>query len=168
MLRLNVGSGQRRFEGHGWKNIDCVSRPDQIPDIICDVTKEPLPNGADMIALIHCLEHWVLSDADTVLRECYRALKDGGELLVVVPNIKELAKAWLRGDINDYIYKVNLMGAWQGEIGDLHKWHWLPEELRTKLHEVGFNSTMPFDWRAIPGADSLMPDWWYYGVWATK
>ncbi len=168
MLRLNVGSGQRRFEGHGWQNIDCVSRPpDQIPDQILDVTKEPLPGPAGLIMLVHVLEHWTLSDGVEVLRKCKSALSHTGSLIVIVPNLDALARAWIAGKISDYIYIVNLMGAYQGEIGDIHKWHWTPHELTKTLKEVGFGSILPFDWRKIPGAESLSQDWWYYGLEAT-
>ena len=33
-MKLNIGSGQRRF-GDGWVNLDVVSRPpDQVPDVL--------------------------------------------------------------------------------------------------------------------------------------
>ena len=170
MLRLNVGSGQRRFEGHGWVNVDCVSRPpDQVPDIIHNIIESPLPySDVDMIALVHVLEHWVLQDGVKALTECYRALRPGGSLLVIVPDIRALAKAWLRGDITDYIYKVNMMGAYQGEPGDCHRWHWTAQEMYTQMKDIGFTSAHAFDWRMIPGAESLSRDWWYYGIEAWK
>jgi predicted SAM-dependent methyltransferase len=170
MLKLNVGSGQRRFEGHGWINLDCVSRPpEQVPDVIHDLLKAPLPyDDVDLIALVHVAEHWLLHDAVSIFGDCYRALKPGGSLIVIVPDIKALAKAWLRGDITDYIYKVNMMGAWQGQEGDSHKWHWTYHELQGVLHDAGFGLVQPFDWRVIPGAESLSRDWWYYGIEATK
>lgn len=170
MTLINLGSGQRRFEGHGWVNIDCVSRPpDQVPDVVHNVLESPLHySGVDMIALIHVLEHWVLGDGVKVLTECYRTLKPGGSVLVIVPDLRSLAKAWLRGDIDDYIYTVNLMGAYQGEVGDIHKWHWTPDKLNDTLRGVGFRHVVPFDWRVIPGAESLSRDWWYYGIEAFK
>lgn len=170
MLRLNIGSGQRRFEGYGWVNIDCVSRPpDQVPDVIHDVLTAPLPyENVDMIMLCHVLEHWVLQDGIKVLTECHRALKPQGSLIVIVPDIRALAKAWLRGDITDYIYKVNMMGAYQGEVGDSHRWHWTVTELVEQMSMIGFKATNMFNWRAIPGAESVIKDWWYYGIEAVK
>lgn len=169
MLNLNIGSGQRRFEGHGWVNVDCVSRIGQVPDLVCNILTEPLPfTFVDTVALVHVLEHWTLPDAMAALRECYRVLTVGGSLIVIVPNIRELATAWLQGRIDDYIYTVNMMGAYQGEIGDIHKWHWTPTGLAKALSEVGFYATKKFDWRPIPGAESLTSDWWYYGIEAIK
>lgn len=168
-MRLNIGSGQRRFEGHDWVNLDCVSREGQVPDVICDVLKEPIPySDVDMIALVHVLEHWVLADAVAVLAECHRALRKDGSLIVIVPDIRALAKAWLKTEITDYIFKVNMMGAYQGETGDIHKWHWTRPELVKTLTDVGFHKIDLFDWRAIPGAESLSSDWWYYGIEAIK
>jgi O-methyltransferase domain len=170
MTRINIGSGQRRFEGHGWINLDCISRPpDQVPDVVRNVLTEPLGySDADMIALVHVLEHWNMHEARTVLEGCHQSLKVGGSLIVIVPDIRALAKRWLRGEITDFIFKVNMMGADQGQPGDIHRWHWLREELHLELGNVGFRSTELFNWRRIPGADSLAPDWWYYGIEATK
>ncbi len=171
MTLLNLGSGQRRFEGHGWINLDCVSRPGQVPDVVCDVLMEPLPferNSVDLIVLYHVLEHWVLQDAIGVLHECHRVLSDNGSLIVVVPDLRALAQRWLTRSIDDYIYIVNLMGAYQGEIGDIHKWHWTPQSLGRALRECGFSTVRGFDWRVIPGAESICKDWWYYGIEAAK
>ena len=169
---INVGSGQRRFESVpgviDWSNVDCVSRPpDQVPDIICDVGKERLPfddGTADYVVLHHVYEHYNLGAADDLVRECHRVLKEGGALIVCVPNIKALAERWLKGEIKDYIFMVNVYGAYQGEVGDIHKWGYTPASLAAALHDAAkWLVIKSFDWRQIPGAE-IAVDWWITGA----
>ncbi len=170
MTMLNIGSGQRRFEGHGWVNIDCVSRSGQVPDIVCDVLKERLPfedNSVDLVALVHTLEHWELSSQDHAIGDIYRVLKPGGSVIIIIPDIRALAQRWLARQISDYIYSVNLCGAYQGEEGDFHRWHHTRTSLREKLVRWGWTQVKEYDWRAIPGMD-VSKDWWYWGAEAVK
>ena len=174
MIRLNVGSGQRRFDPeYGWVNIDKISRPDQVPDIICDVGVERLPfddGTIDMVVLHHVLEHFHLGpEVDAVLLECHRVLEDHGSLLVFVPDMRALAQAWMTRQISDYIYMVNVYGAWQGENGDDHHWGWSGESLVKQLRSmpVQWYDVHSFTWRHIPGAD-IARDFWICGMEAVK
>lgn len=171
----NLGSGQRRFNSVPgvieWANLDCVSRPpDQVPDFICNALKETLPfedASLDFVALVHVLEHWELSSQDYALSECHRVLKSGGSLIIVIPDIRALAHRWLTRQISDYIYSVNLCGAYQSEEGDFHRWHHTRESLRQKLGNWKWNSVFEFEWRSIPGFN-CQRDWWYFGTETTK
>ena len=174
MLAINIGSGQRRFESIpgviDWRNLDCVSRPGQVPDIVCDVLKEPLPfedSSVDLVMLYHFFEHLPLMRADGVVAECHRVLRIGGSLIIVVPDLRALAQRWLSRQISDFIYVVNLMGADQGEPGDLHRWHYTPESLTEKLSQQTWEGIRVFNWGPIPGAD-ISKDFWYYGIEAFK
>jgi SAM-dependent methyltransferase len=176
-LRLNVGSGQRRFDNaHGWVNVDCVSRPpDQVPDVICDANslhKEFSPNSADMIVFHHVLEHFGCGEADGILKSAWEILKPGGSLLIFVPDMKKLAGRWLSGEIDDYIFMVNAYGAFQGEEGDRHRWGfsrtYLIDTISSVLNNVAYDcgnyqGCIEFDWRDIPGAD-IAKDWWILGI----
>jgi len=173
MRAINLGSGQRRFEsvpGCEWRNVDCVSRPGQVPDVVCDVMKEPLPfedGSVDLVVLYHVLEHFELSSADRVIAEAHRVLKSGGSLIIVVPDLRALAQRWLMRQISDYIYCVNLMGAYQGEEGDFHRWHYTPESLTEKLRQKEWAGVQMFNWREIPGM-AVSKDWWYWGAEAIR
>lgn len=167
-MRVNLGSGQRRFEG--WVNIDIVSRPDQQPDVIADGALLPLPsNSVQTIVLSHTLEHFHLGDANTMLEDCHRTLTPGGSLIITVPNMKTLAKRWLLGQIEDYIFFVNTYGAWQGEEGDDHHWGFSHQSLVSYLTslKIKWRSVQSFNWREIPGA-SIARDWWICAVEAVK
>lgn len=185
MIGLNIGSGQRRFESTGsmtWVNVDCVSRPpDQVPDFVCDVGREKLPyfgqansnpkNGdyVDVIVLHQVYEHFGLGEGHGLIRECHRVLKPGGSLIITIPDMKALAHRWLLGQISEYIYFVNVYGAYQGEEGDRHKFGYTYEGLLADFQNVGvsWSDFGKFSWRSIEGAN-IARDWWILGVEARK
>ena len=171
--KLNIGSGQRRFEcSQGWVNIDCVSRADQIPDLILNVGKEKLPyhdETMDTCVLHHVLEHFGLGEGQSLITECQRVLKPGGSLIVTVPDMEKLAKGWLDGTFSDYIYMVNVYGAYMGEPGDRHCWGFRERTLMEEIARGGrWRSIEAFNWRQVPGADIARDDRWILGVEAFK
>lgn len=164
MLALNIGSGQRRFEsrlGWNWVNVDCVSREHQVPDIIADARHLPYDDGTvDLCVFHHILEHFGCGEADGIIKECHRVLTERGSLLVFVPDLKQLAGRWLRGEIDDFIFMVNVYGAYQGEEGDRHRWGYTQDNLVTYLKkQADWNWVGPFEYRNIPGANIAL-DWW--------
>jgi predicted SAM-dependent methyltransferase len=173
-LGYNLGSGQRRFESVPneieWVNVDIVSRPpDQIPDVVCDIKDLPGKYGsgnADYVVAHHLVEHWGLGEFPFDV--CYQLLKPGGSLLIFIPDIKALAERWLRGEISDYIYVVNLMGAFQGLETDRHRWHHTVNSLASVLRDAGhWSSILPFDWRLIQNLAAAR-DWWILAYEAVK
>ncbi len=169
---LNIGSGQRRFDNaEGWVNVDCVSRPGQVPDLICDVGSQPLPyadNSMSFVVLHHVYEHFGLGEGHAMIREIQRVLIPSGRLIVTVPDMTALAHRWLSGDLSNYNYFVNVYGAYQGEPGDRHKWGFNGPELMSDLDRAThWRSIRLFDFRKIPGAD-IAQDWWILGVECVK
>lgn len=68
-------------------------REDMKPSIVCDVRKLPVPDQVfDIVFSSHTLEHFSYQSADKVLKEWSRVLKVGGELRLVVPNLRYVAK----------------------------------------------------------------------------
>ncbi len=172
MNNLNIGSGQRRFDQtFGWINVDVVSRPGEEPDLICDVGKERLPyeeGSIDCCVLHHVYEHFRPGDGHGIVAESHRVLRPGCSLILTLPNWRALAERWLTGQIDDYIYFINMYGAWRGEEGDSHKWGYSMGGLMKDLMDVApWTAVKPFDWRRIPGAD-IAKDWWISGMEAVK
>jgi predicted SAM-dependent methyltransferase len=174
MMGYNLGSGQRRFESVpgviDWINVDIISRPpDQVPDVICKIEDLPEMFGtgnADYVVAHHLCEHWGLGEFP--FRTCYDLLKPGGSLLIFIPDIRALAIRWLEGGISDYIYVVNLMGAYMGLETDRHKWHHTANSLGKALYECAdWTAYITFDWRTVPGMNAAR-DWWIMSMEAVK
>ncbi len=122
MLKLNLCSGQRPF-GAGWTN--CDTNPRWSPDVVTDCTSMPMfaDNSAEMIVIHHGAEHFTLSGSQALFAECNRILAPEGSLLVFVPDLEALVKAWTHGRISDYIFCVNLHGAYMNDSADFHRWN---------------------------------------------
>ncbi|MBN2198089.1 methyltransferase domain-containing protein, partial [Candidatus Wolfebacteria bacterium] len=71
-------------------------------DILIHDLRKLLPfndNSFKVIYMSHLLEHFYLNEAKKLLKECFRVLKPGGILRVMVPDLEEM--------INNYIKKEN-------------------------------------------------------------
>ena len=86
-MKLNMGCGHNRLEGH--VNVDLFSECN--PDIVCDLESLPWPwpdASVDRVVFHHSLEH-LGANARTFLgmmRELYRICRDGAEILIDVPH----------------------------------------------------------------------------------
>ena len=160
-VRINLGSGQRRFDD--FVNVDI--NPRWKPDVVADGASMPMfaDGSADLIVSHHNLEHYGCGESGPMVRECRRILSDEGSLIVCVPDMRALAKGWLQGRITDQIYLTNVYGAFMNHEADRHKWGFTYESLREFLFSCDFSRIKPFDWREIPGAD-IARDWWILAV----
>lgn len=166
-MKINLGSGQRPFL-KPWLNVDCQERWN--PDVIADGASMPMfeDGSAEMIVLHHVLEHFNLGNADAMILECNRILKQGGSLIITVPDMRALAQRWLTRQIDDYTFMVNTYGAYMGASADCHKWGFCAESLKDYLLRFGkWSKVIRFDWREISGA-SICKDWWILGMEAIK
>lgn len=91
---LNIGCGNKFNKA--WVNIDMTSRS---PDVIewNLLNGIPFPNN-HFEAVYHSqvLEHFQKNDAPKFLKECYRVLKPGGTIRIVVPNLENITREYLR------------------------------------------------------------------------
>jgi predicted SAM-dependent methyltransferase len=162
MIALNLGSGQRPFKSP-WTNVDLQEKYN--PDVVMDATdylRTFTTPYVDMICLHHQLEHVGCGEADALLRECHRALRPGGSLLVFVPDMSELAMRWREGRIDTQTYMINVYGAYMGDEADRHKFGYTYTSLRGLLQSVGFKCSR-FDGRQIAGSD-IAQSWWILGM----
>jgi SAM-dependent methyltransferase len=89
-LRLNLGCGNERLAG--FVNVDLLDGP--AVDVVADVSRV-LPfedSAAEMIYASHVLEHLPHSAVPRVLCEWRRVLRDGGIILVAVPDLDAIAR----------------------------------------------------------------------------
>jgi len=169
MIRLNIGSGQRKFDNkHGWRNVDV--NPKWHPDLVADGSHLPMieDGSADVIVLHHVLEHFGCGEAAPLIRECHRILCPGGSLLVFVPDMRQLFQAWMQGRLNTQLMMTNVYGAYMDSEADRHKWGYDRTSLKEFLgNSVAWSEIKAFDWRILPGGD-IARDYWILGVEAIK
>ena len=94
MLLINVGCGS--IYHNAWVNLDVYpSSPDvRRWDIRNGI---PFPEGqADAIYASHVMEHLSRSDAMSLAKECRRAIRSGGIIRLVVPDLEAIVSQYLR------------------------------------------------------------------------
>lgn len=173
-MKINLASGQRPYP-KPWINIDLIPQQDSdgkpyTLDIQSDARSLPMiaDESVDIIVAHHLFEHIFLNDIDATITEWRRILKPGGILALFVPNIKEIAKAWIEGRISTFIHNVNTYGAYQGHMEDTHKWGYDEQELKDRVS--GWDGTNnKFNWSEIRNyrpndpiyhGASIAQDWW--------
>jgi predicted SAM-dependent methyltransferase len=145
----------------GWVTEDAlvhvVDYPSDLDIRRCDVTKGISFDdiSVDYIYTSHMLEHLRKEDTMFVFKECYRVLKQGGILRVVVPDLKLYVKEYLdteeSSDGNDIPAADKFMdGIMLQGIGEVrhsfykimckrHQWMYDFESLAKRLYDCGFS-----------------------------
>ena len=188
-VRLNLGSGPHTVRG--WVNVDKswspqvqrrprvrrllerlqIIGPDQVAEgwqaeiVRVDVTKcFPWPDGS--VAAIyssHFLEHLARSEAYTVLERCHRALRPGGIIRLVMPDLEHAARNYLNaleaGDERAADRFVEFLGFAPDLSGNFlrrvavrllhrpHQWMYDEASLSHELGQVGFRNVRPASYR---------------------
>jgi SAM-dependent methyltransferase len=180
---LNLGCGPRPLEG--FVNVDLLETPGV--DVVADVGGElPFRDGeVELIYASHVLEHLATARVPIVLREWRRVLRDGGQLLVAVPDLDRIARllnsraGWFTPPHEPWVGVV--YGGQKDEL-DFHKTGFTAPSLAALLDGVGFGaververfteigandgswSPLPFgvnislNMRAMAGAERLAPE----------
>jgi predicted SAM-dependent methyltransferase len=94
MKYLNLGCGSRFHPD--WTNVDFVSTGEGViaHNLIQGI---PFPDESfDVVYHSHLLEHLPKSQAQPFILECYRVLRPQGILRVVVPDLEEIARTYLK------------------------------------------------------------------------
>lgn len=93
---LNLGCGGRYSTAAGWTNVDFISNGPEV--LRHDLnTGLPFPDGSfDAVFHSHLLEHFTRPGAERLMRECVRVLKPGGVCRVVVPDMEDICRQYLR------------------------------------------------------------------------
>lgn len=85
LTRLDIGCGKNKKAG--FIGIDQYAMPGV--DVVCDVSKSPLPYEADSVDEVHCshfLEHLTQEERCFFLNELYRVMKPGAKATVITPH----------------------------------------------------------------------------------
>jgi predicted SAM-dependent methyltransferase len=94
-LFLNLGSGSLGLADERWLNVD--ARPETNVEYLLDFTKKwPLPDSRfDGIFSEHVFEHFDPEQGAHVLRECFRVLKPGASVRIVMPDGEKILKTYV-------------------------------------------------------------------------
>lgn len=94
MKKINLGCGEKYSDG--WINLDFHSTNSKV--LSCNFLKG-IPfedNEIDVIYSSHVLEHFTFMDAKKILKDCYSKLKKDGILRIVVPDMENICREYLR------------------------------------------------------------------------
>lgn len=169
-ILLNVGCGD--LVQPGWVNIDFEPRPGAFFFNALD----PLTIEDQRVKHIHAehfLEHLEYEDAICFLGECYRVLKVGGTMRIVVPDAERYMRAYSSGDATFFDRLKELGGTAEPiptkdaicnqmfRMGGDHRFAWDFETLEHVARKIGFKSIERSHYN-----DSSAPycidgqDWW--------
>lgn len=118
---LNIGCGNHYHAD--WVNLDLISDSiDVTPhDITCGLPF--VENSFDAVYHSHLLEHLNPNDGIVLLEQCYRVLKPGGIVRIVVPDLERIAMLYL--ETHDR--------AWRGDKSAKTDYDWMKLELLDQL-----------------------------------
>jgi predicted SAM-dependent methyltransferase len=95
MKYLNLGCGSHYSKETVWTNLDFVSTGETV---IAHNLLDGIPfvdESFDLVYHSHVLEHFSKEDGEKLISECFRVLKPGGVLRIVIPNLETIAKNYL-------------------------------------------------------------------------
>ena len=121
---INIGCGS--IHHPKWINLD-VSPVD--PEVLkVDITKGLpfLSNSVDACYNSHVLEHIDRNDAKQFIADCFRVLKPGGIIRIVVPDLEKITREYLRildfysreGQLSDFEYDWILLEMYDQTVRD--------------------------------------------------
>ncbi len=139
-LKINLGSGLKPLAG--FVNVDALPDAPGV-DMVADISQRlPFDDGsASLIYAAHILEHFPHGDVPRLLAEWRRVLRDGGQLLIAVPNLDVIARmlterrGWFTPPHDPWIGAI--YGGQKDEY-DFHKGGFTAVSLAQRLHEAGF------------------------------
>jgi len=131
-IKLELGAGAAPTPGFLHLDIQPGFHIEYVADA------KSLPFLDDTIAQIysrHNLEHFTEAEAETVVKECLRVLKPGGEIYLIVPNMDFHIEQYYTGD--QAHARAGFWG-WQRNAFDIHKWGYWWGSLHNLLANAGF------------------------------
>ncbi len=161
MKLLNVGGNDRNIRLPGefeeFEHLLLDIDPAVNPDVLCDarqMTSKLEGNQFDVVYCSHNLEHYYEHDVNKVLMSFWHVLKDGGMLVVRVPDMGAVMQAVVAQDldIDDVLYQaaagpirvLDVMYGWSAQIERsgveffAHKTGFTVKSLVLKVQKAGF------------------------------
>ncbi len=139
MKKIQFGCGANRLDG--WENFDA--------EIDIRRTLPQHNDEVDFIFLEHLLEHITQKEAYRFIEECYRVLKVGGVMRIVIPDLKKIYE----GSNSDYLGFISMFFP-AGKVmttkeaveniifNHNHETYWNADLLITLLSILGFRCSI--------------------------
>ena len=139
-MRLHIGGTEPHPD---WKILDIEARPEV--DYVANASdlSQFEDKSIEVIYASHVLEHFsykLENELIETLKEWYRVLQPGGELLISVPDLKSLCWLYTRPDLT-YLQRhklMEIMFGGQTDSTDVHKVGFDNELIAMYLGEAGF------------------------------
>lgn len=159
-IRLNIGCGEGRRRGY----IGVDARPDRGVDHVAmawDLSAWPSGTVTEIYCR-HTLEHLDPADARRAIAAWHAALRPGGIVHVIVPDLIFHARqllgevtSWNDDPAANFEHAIKSIYGWRaphrgGDGEDAHRWGYTWDSLRELLNEAGFNDVV----RVTQGEDS--------------
>ncbi len=134
---LNIGCGREIKESTEkiqWTNVDIYERENEL-DIIIDVTKSwPFEkNYYDFIYAEQFIEHLDWIEGRKFLINCFKSLKLGGKLRLVLPHYKKIFRKYIEGD-NDF-FEVFFKELNEGDLPYYNSVFMNPDKVRRERED---------------------------------
>jgi SAM-dependent methyltransferase len=142
------------FRSGDWDEIRTDINPDVRPDLVADSRDLSLLDDAavDAVYSSHNIEHVWSFEVPVVLREFRRVLKDDGLLVIMCPDIRQVAQAVADGRIDEPLYvspagpitAIDILYGFQKDIAAgneymAHKMAFTADSLARHLLDAGFS-----------------------------
>lgn len=148
-MRLNLGCGERVFDGDDWLNVDLAEEGSPgVRYAKLDISK-PLPFSSDYFEEVfscHVIEHFWPWDIKHILKEWARVLKPKGLFIVECPNAHGAAAMICEAEkLQNPDILAEAMKAFYGDPKDRglpqrHKWGYSPRTLTGLLAIAGLTN----------------------------
>lgn len=157
---VNVGCGPF-LAPDPWINLDVHDGDGVHPDVIVDEVARPLAGYEDeaveRVYLGHVLEHTPWAEIPSFLADVHRAMRPGGELCIVGPDVLRVIRRWRDGHEDWELIESTLESPWAymlprtpGDAADAPwehaRHHWNCYEARVVFvleHLSGFHDVRP-------------------------
>lgn len=148
-LKIHFACGKHVMDG--WYNMDAVRHPaaKRDPELLFEmrfkdgelVERIPLKDGcAEELFAAHIIEHFARYDVDAVVAEWKRLLRQGGRLILELPNLEAACRNLLAG-MSDQMAMFPIYGdaGWKSPYM-LHKYGYTPKTITALLAFHGFDN----------------------------
>jgi len=140
---LNLGCGSNLIKSERLDVINLDANKEFKPDIVCNIIHEDIPledDSIDTIWMFHIIEHIVKVNRTTVLLECNRVLKEGGNIIITYPEFEICAKNFIENKNGKRdLWEATLFGR-QSDIYDFHVTAMVSKLFKHELIDHGFTN----------------------------